>query len=130
MAIEMKYKAKNVTVEELCEELDRIWPDFLREDSRASRKALEAGLSAEDMKKLRTFSKREDAINVKYESAALDPATIIVIIQVAGQLIKILLEKVIIPRLEEDKSADVLTPDSKKSADDATEEESTETEPL
>jgi len=107
MDIEKRYKVKGPSVEEISQSLDKLWNDLQRDDSRISKKAKAAGLN---LKELRTWKNRSEAISVKYEGAGLDPGTIAILIKVGAELIKILLEQVIIPMLREEKGADSLTP--------------------
>ncbi|MDR4469537.1 MAG: hypothetical protein MRJ68_14785 [Nitrospira sp.] len=112
MSTKMRYEAihDKLSLLELNAELDQVWADLQRDDSRVSTMARNAGI---DLNEVRAH-KRGDVISVQYGGAGLDPKTVEILIDilvnVGTAIFMRLVEKVIVPRIQEKMGRDVLKP--------------------
>ena len=112
--VELRYQGDKISDQELNQELDRIWSQLQDPNSSLSKQALEAGIKPTELETLRAKT-RSEIITVDRDQAPLGPiaAAIIIkiVIPVAGAVATTLWNKVIVPRIWQEKGGDVLKPE-------------------
>src|ERR1043166_5610135 len=112
--VELRYQSSKITDEELSKELDRLWSQLQDPNSSLSEKALGAGIEAAEVEALRG-KQRSEVITVDRDQAKFDPLTaailIKIVIPVGGAVAVTLWNKVIVPRIWQEKGGDALKPE-------------------
>lgn len=113
MANQFQYKLNKVSINEVSDEIERIWNGLQTPNSSHREQALEAGITEAELDSLTGVSVK-DAIVVEPEGAGLDPFTTAIIVAILStateKTVEFIWDNIILPKLKKKFSDSSITP--------------------